>query len=106
MNSSFLISGGATEFKMENRKRKNTSAPETDGEEEELVLPPIKIPKAFAEEFKARQDEVMEVTQKAMLEVLTKHDILHYFTGSQTPNGDNRPAVHNRQQATLKSLTS
>merc|ERR1712177_105461 len=35
----------------------------------------------------------MEVAQKAMLEVLTKHDILHYFTGSQTPNGDNRPAV-------------
>ena len=125
---------------MENRKRKSTSAPETDGDEEELVLT-IKIPKAFAGEFKARRDEVTEVTQKAMLEVLTKHDmtdgdeevlvlppikipkggetpngetpngdnrqaappsgeedlnkhdILSYYTGSQTPNGDYIPAL-------------
>jgi len=53
----------------------------------------IKIPKAFSGEFKARREEVTEVTQKAMLEVLTKQDILHYFTGGQTPNGDTRRAV-------------
>ena len=67
---------------MEKRERKITSEPENDGEEEELVLT-IKIPKAFSGEFKARRDEVTEVTQKAMLEVLTKQDILHYFVAQR-----------------------
>ena len=89
---------------METRKWKNASEPETDGKEEILVLT-IKIPKAYAGEFKARRYEVTEVTQKAMLEVLTKEDIHHYFMGGQTPNGDTRPAVPQVVEKILDTLT-